>query len=61
MSDIKENTVKADTDTNVAIDNLVRSYAAKEAGAPLERYDYDAGELAIDEVEIDVSHCGICH
>lgn len=61
MSDIKDNTAKADTDNKVGTDNLVRSYAAKEAGAPLERYDYDAGELAIDEVEIDVSYCGVCH
>ncbi|WP_131667976.1 NADPH-dependent aldehyde reductase Ahr [Psychrobacter pygoscelis] len=41
--------------------NQVRAYAAMQAGGELERYDFDAGELKIDEVEIAVSYCGICH
>lgn len=39
----------------------VQAYAAKEAGAPLEPYTYEAGALRPYDVEIDVSHCGICH
>ncbi len=49
------------TTNNTTSDNTIRAYAAKEAGGSLERYDYDAGELKNDEVEIKVSHCGICH
>lgn len=41
--------------------NIIRAYAAKEAGGKLERYDFDAGELKNDEVEIKVEYCGICH
>ncbi len=43
------------------LDNTIRAYAVKQAGAPLERYDFDAGELGLDEVEIAVSYCGVCH
>lgn len=42
-------------------DSIIRAYAAKEAGGKLERYDFDAGELKNDEVEIKVEYCGICH
>jgi alcohol/geraniol dehydrogenase (NADP+) len=38
-----------------------RAYAAKSAKSPLEPYSYDPGELGSEEVEIKVSHCGICH
>ncbi len=31
------------------------------AGAHLLPYKYDAGELGADEVEIKISHCGVCH
>ncbi len=41
--------------------NTIRAYAAHAAGAKLERYDFDAGELKSDEVEIKVEYCGICH
>ena len=39
----------------------VHAWAAKAAGKPLERIDYDPGPLAAEEVEIAVEHCGICH
>ncbi|MCG7546178.1 NAD(P)-dependent alcohol dehydrogenase [Pseudoalteromonas sp. MM17-2] len=39
----------------------INAYAAMEAGQALEPYQYDPGELAADEVEIAVDHCGICH
>jgi len=40
---------------------MIRAWAADKAGAKLERFDYDAGPLAAEEVEITVEHCGICH
>jgi uncharacterized zinc-type alcohol dehydrogenase-like protein len=36
-------------------------YAAKAAHGELEPFTFDPGELKADEVEIQVSHCGICH
>ncbi len=39
----------------------IRSYAAKKAGGQLEQYDYDPGQLGGWEIDVDVSHCGICH
>jgi len=35
--------------------------AAHAAGAELLPFRYDPGELGIDEVEIGITHCGICH
>ncbi len=40
---------------------MITAYAAKEAGAPLEKFEFDGGELGHDEVEINVEYCGICH
>ncbi len=40
---------------------IVTGYAAKGAKGVLERYDYEAGALGADEVEIQVTHCGICY
>jgi len=40
---------------------MIRAYAAAEAGAKLERFEYDPGPLAPGSVEIDVTACGICH
>jgi alcohol/geraniol dehydrogenase (NADP+) len=39
----------------------VTAYAAKAAKGTLEQYDYEPGPLGADEVEIRVTHCGICH
>jgi uncharacterized zinc-type alcohol dehydrogenase-like protein len=41
--------------------NTFRSYAASAAGQPLQPFEFDAGPLGDEEVEIAVSHCGICH
>jgi len=41
--------------------DAIRGYAVKAPGAKLERYDYDPGPLAVDDVEIAVQYCGICH
>jgi uncharacterized zinc-type alcohol dehydrogenase-like protein len=39
----------------------VKAYAAMEAGAALQEYEYDMPELKGDEVEIKVESCGIFH
>ncbi|WP_409075993.1 NAD(P)-dependent alcohol dehydrogenase (plasmid) [Pantoea sp. C3] len=39
----------------------VKSYAAMQAGQALERYDYDAGPLDAEDVEVEVEYCGVCH
>lgn len=41
--------------------SMIKSYAAKEAGSELELYEYDAGELKPEDVEVQVEYCGICH
>ncbi|WP_054178987.1 NADPH-dependent aldehyde reductase Ahr [Trabulsiella odontotermitis] len=40
---------------------IIKSYAAKQAGADLEVWEYDAGELMPEDVEVQVDYCGICH
>lgn len=37
------------------------AYAAKTAHGPLEPFSFDPGPIGSEEVEIKVSHCGICH
>lgn len=39
----------------------ISAWAARTAGGPLERFEYDPGPLAPEDVEIAVEHCGICH
>lgn len=39
----------------------IKAYAATSAGAALQPFAFDPGELSPDDVEIAVSHCGICH
>lgn len=39
----------------------INAYAATEAGAPLRPFSFEPGELGHEEVEIKVTHCGICH
>lgn len=40
---------------------MIKAYAAFEANAELQPYEYDPGELSPQQVEIDVHYCGICH
>jgi len=40
---------------------MIKAYAAFEPKGELKPFEYDPGELAADEVEIDISYCGICH
>jgi uncharacterized zinc-type alcohol dehydrogenase-like protein len=39
----------------------IRAWAAQEASKPLQRFDYEAGPLGAEEVEIQVEHSGLCH
>ncbi len=39
----------------------IKAYAAHEPKGKFEPFEFDAGELGSEEVEIKVSHCGICH
>lgn len=39
----------------------IQGLAAHAAGAELLSYRYDAGKLGAHEVEIAITHCGICH
>ena len=41
--------------------SIIKSYAAKAAGGDLEVWEYDAGELKPEDVEVQVDYCGICH
>lgn len=41
--------------------SVIKSYAAAAAGAELELYEFDAGELQPQDVEVRVEFCGICH
>lgn len=38
----------------------IRGYATHAAGAELSPYRYEAGALASDDVEVRISHCGVC-
>lgn len=40
---------------------MIKGYAAIEPGKPLQPFEYDPGALKPDEVEVEVTHCGICH
>ena len=39
----------------------IKAYAATAPRASLEPFSYNPGELGPEEVEIKVTHCGICH
>jgi uncharacterized zinc-type alcohol dehydrogenase-like protein len=41
--------------------NYINAYAATSATEPLKPFSFDPGELGLEEVEIKVSHCGVCH
>lgn len=41
--------------------DTINAYAAQDAGSKLEPFTYDPGPLAPDEIEIAVTHCGLCH
>jgi alcohol/geraniol dehydrogenase (NADP+) len=39
----------------------IHAYAAKEAGGRVEPFDFEPGPLRPHEVDISVTHCGVCH
>jgi uncharacterized zinc-type alcohol dehydrogenase-like protein len=39
----------------------IKAYAALRPNGPLEPYSFDSGPLGPEEVEIKVTHCGLCH
>ena len=39
----------------------IKAYAASRPNGPLEPFSFDPGPLGPEEVEIKVSHCGLCH
>lgn len=39
----------------------IHAYAAKKAKATLEPYEYEAAALAPWDIEVAITHCGICH
>ena len=41
--------------------HVIRAYAATTKGARLEPFEFDAGPLGAEQVEVTVEHCGICH
>jgi alcohol/geraniol dehydrogenase (NADP+) len=41
--------------------STIHAYAAKAPRAPLEPFEFDPGQLGPDQVEIKVTHCGLCH
>jgi hypothetical protein len=44
--------------TKEIVMSTIKSYAAKEAGADLSLWEYDAGELLPQDVEVQVEYCG---
>ncbi|MDJ0886558.1 MAG: alcohol dehydrogenase catalytic domain-containing protein [Desulfobacterales bacterium] len=38
-----------------------KAYVAKSAGAALQPFEYDPGAIGPEDVDIAISHCGICH
>ena len=40
---------------------MIKAYAAQSAGGPLEAFEYDPGPLGSEDVELEVTSCGICH
>jgi uncharacterized zinc-type alcohol dehydrogenase-like protein len=41
--------------------STIHAYAAKAAKSPLQPFEFEPGELGPDQVEIKVTHCGVCH
>lgn len=40
---------------------MIKAFAADAAKGELKPFEYDAGELGSQEVEIEVHYCGVCH
>ena len=53
-------TMPNDTKTSLSA-NEIHGLAVHAAGAQLVAYKYEPGELKPQEVEVKISHCGVCH
>ena len=40
---------------------MIRDHAAMSAKGRLEPFEYDVGEIGRQQVDVQVTHCGICH
>ena len=40
---------------------MINAYAAHDAGQPLQPFTYEPDALGANEVEVTITHCGICH
>ncbi len=40
---------------------IINAFAAESAGAELRPFEYEYSDIGAEEVDIAVSHCGICH
>jgi uncharacterized zinc-type alcohol dehydrogenase-like protein len=40
---------------------VIRAWAALSAKSPLEPFEYDSGPINAGQVDVRVTHCGICH
>lgn len=40
---------------------IIKSYVVKEVGVDLLLWEYDVGELQLEDVEVEVEYCGICY
>ncbi len=43
------------------MDSNINALAARKPRGKLEPFEFNAGSLRPEQVEIEVSHCGICH
>src|SRR5579871_1714151 len=50
----------AETNSSIPV-REIRGLAAHAAGAQLVDYKYDAGPLKRNEVEVRITHCGVCY
>ena len=43
------------------MNTTIKAYATNAPKAPLQPFEYEPGPLGSEQVDVDVSHCGICH
>src|SRR6266481_4846147 len=56
---LKQGPILQPTERNM--NTKTHGYAASAAKGLLQPFEFDLGELGPEEVEIKVTHCGICH
>ena len=43
------------------MENRIDAYAAPEASAPFEPFSYELAPIGLEDVDIKVDYCGMCH